>query len=108
MEQTLLFRHHKRRQGKRRSYQIREKTGRPKGGVTGHVKTEMAVPKENEITDTEEHLLDENDVCPNCKGEDFKYTGETVDRYETEVEVKAKKQQLQTHQSTPETMNVHW
>ena len=69
----------------------REKTGRPKGGVTGHVKTEMAVPKENEITDTEEHLLDENDVCPNCKGEDFKYTGETVDRYETEVEVKVKK-----------------
>lgn len=51
----------------------------------------MAVPKENEITDTEEHLLDENDVCPNCKGEDFKYAGETVDRYETEVEVNVKK-----------------
>ncbi|MCQ2053580.1 MAG: transposase, partial [archaeon] len=69
----------------------RENTGCCKGGVTGHVKTEMAVPEEDEITDTEEHLLEEDDVCPKCKNEDFEFTGETVDRYETEVEVKVKK-----------------
>ena len=69
----------------------RENTGRAKGGVIGHVKTEMTAPEEDEITDTEEHLLDENDVCPKCKNEDFEFTGETVDRYETEVEIKVKK-----------------
>lgn len=69
----------------------RENTGRAKGGVTGHVKAEMAVPEEDEITDIADHLLDENDVCPDCKNDDFEFTGETEDRYETEVEVKVKK-----------------
>jgi transcription elongation factor Elf1 len=69
----------------------RKDTDQGKGGVIGHEKNEMKAPEEDEITDIEDHLLDEDDVCPDCKNGDFEYTGETVDRYETEVEVTVKK-----------------
>ena len=69
----------------------REKTGNPPGGQTGHKKSEMKPPLEEEITDTTEHFLTEDDCCPDCKKDDFEYTGRTVKRYESEVEVKVKK-----------------
>ena len=62
----------------------RTQTGRNKGGQKGHEKHAMEAHPDEEVTDTEEHPLDE---CPICGGE-LEELGESIDKDETDYEVR--------------------
>ena len=76
---------------KKRIPNTRVKTGRKKGGQYGHEKHVLEIPAEEELTDTVEHKLEENDICPDCECRSYKYTGNYEDKYEIGYEVVPKK-----------------
>ena len=69
----------------------REKSERLKGGQPGHEKHMLMPPADDEVNETCEHKLEENDVCCKCGSAAYEYTGETDDKYVYDVEVKVKK-----------------
>lgn len=62
----------------------RPATDRNKGGQKGHEKHSMKAHQEDEITDRQEHLLDQ---CPYCGGE-LEPEGDAVEKDETDYEVR--------------------
>lgn len=76
---------------KKRVPNSRIKTGRKKGGQYGHEKHVLEVPDEKDITDTVEHKLEKDDVCPGCEQKSYRYTGNYEDKYEFGYEVVTKK-----------------
>lgn len=45
-------------------------------------------PAEEEINDISEHDIGEDEVCPECGSENRRFTGETEEKYEYDVEIK--------------------
>lgn len=66
----------------------RVKTGRHKGGQTGHEKHSLKKPDEPEITDIVPHCLNDDECCPKCYGEEYTPTGGSEAKYEYDVRVK--------------------
>lgn len=70
----------------------RTKSGKPKGGQTGHRKHKLERPDESEVTDTVVHGGgEEGFYCPECEGEDYKATGESEEKYEYDVQITVRK-----------------
>ena len=63
----------------------RKNSGKPRGGVEGHPKSGLSGFSEDEVTDHEIHSYDGN--CPKCDGT-LEDTGRTIDKDETDYEVK--------------------
>ena len=72
----------------KRNPNSRNKTGRRKGGQPGHEKHKLEKPSEEEITETIDHTVDDEDHCPDCGSNSMTFTGEYKYEYEYEVEVK--------------------
>ena len=62
----------------------REKSDLKKGGQPGHKKHSLGPVPDNEVTDTEEHLLD---FCPHCGGELEKIGCDEKDELDYEVKI---------------------
>ena len=65
----------------------REKSKNPKGGQVGHEQHVLEEPSEDEINDTVEHPVEEDEVCPTCGSQDFVYTGNKEYYYEYDVKI---------------------
>ena len=66
----------------------RRSTGKSKGGQTGHEKSSLQEPDEEDVTETAEHPLQDDECCPKCELVDCTPTGESEKKYEYDVRVK--------------------
>ena len=70
----------------------RIKTGRKKGGQTGHEKHSLPAPSASELTDEIEYRDESEEfLCPTCGSESYIFTGEYEDKYELDIVVSVKK-----------------
>lgn len=65
----------------------RRSTGKLKGGQIGHEKHVLEKPPIEEVNDTEDHKLADDEVCPACGSGNFTFTGEYEEKYEYDVKV---------------------
>ena len=66
----------------------RAKTGRPKGGQTGHEKHSLEKPDESDVTDVVGHCLNDDECCPKCYSEEYTPIGGSDVKYEYDVRIK--------------------
>ena len=66
-------------------------SGKPKGGQTGHGKSSLTEPEEEDITETIPHPLQDDDCCPKCGLVDCTPNGESEVKYEYDVRIKVVK-----------------
>lgn len=70
---------------------LREKTGKKRGGQPGRTKTTMNNFESSEATDTVDHTIDtEETQCSRCDGALID-TGKTIEKHEVDIEIKVKK-----------------
>ena len=69
----------------------RRRTGKKKGGQPGHKQHKLERPPAVEITDDVDHKVGDNEFCPQCGSDRFRFTGEYEEKFEIDIEIIVKK-----------------